>query len=218
MFGLKYRGEYTGGDTGAEFEHLTASISAFAEKEHNGDGTHGDITAASLTLQGARAGEIVSLAYDSGRYVTLDAAVWTVTAANQQYLRASRIGQLVFVQFALEQTTITVDTPSSLYIRLPEMHALPARDIYGSPSYQVGGLLFWYDNQHFTSGMGQVSAQAQDFANTVPSTLLQLDLVKDGTSDASMYHVWPFTNDLRIQGSCWFAVEPNNEAVPFYGA
>lgn len=217
MFDLRFRQQLPE-FVGAELETMSTSISAFLTNEHNEDGSHGDVTADSLSLQGATVGTIDTLAYDSARFLAEGSAVWTVDAGDLVYLRASRIGQLVFVQFALQTTVITVDTSESLFIRLPEFAAIPMRDSGGSASYQVGGTLYWSDIQHSTSGIGQVSALAQDFSSVVPSTLLQLDLLKDGTSAASMFSTWPISTNLALQGSCWFAVQPNNTPVPFFGA
>lgn len=217
MLDLLFRGQL-GETVGAELDHLTASIRAVLSTEHNDDGTHSDVTAASLTLQGATVGTIDSLAYDAARFFAEGSAVWTVSSDDLLYLRSSRIGQLVFVQFNLQTTVITTDTSESLFIRLPEFAAIPGRDSGGSVTYQVGGVLYWSDLEHSTSGMGQVSAIAQDFSNAVPSTLLQLDRTKDGTSAASMFSPWPISNNLAIQGSCWFTVQPDNTPVPFYGA
>lgn len=214
---LKFRGQLPD-VVGAELDNVTASMRAFLTAEHNDDGSHGDITASSLTLQGASVGTIDELAYDSARFFCEGLGTWTVGSDDLTYLRASRIGQLVFVQFNIQTTVITTDTPESLFIRLPEFHAIPKRDSGGSPSYQVGGILFWGDIQNSTSGIGQVSALAQDFANAAPSTLLQLDKLRDGTSAASMFGNWAISNNLWLQGSCWFVVEPDNAPVPFYGA
>ena len=217
MFDLRFRTQLPE-IVAAELESLVASLRGFLGSEHNDDGTHGDVTAESVTLQGATVGTLDSIAHDSARYFAEGSAVWTVGAADQIYFRSSRIGQLVFVQFSLETTAITVDTSGSLFIRLPEFHAIPSRDSGGSISYQVGGVLYWNDIANSRSGMGQVSAIAQDFSNAVPSTLLQLDKMQDGTSAASMFSTWAISSDLWIQGSCWFAVEPDNVATPYYGS
>lgn len=217
MIDLQFRGELPQ-STRDELEQLTARVRGILRSEHNDDGTHGDVTVTSLTVQNAAVGAITALPYDSARYFAEGSSVWTVQEADQLYFRASRIGQLVFVQFNLQETAITTDTSGSLYIRMPEFHAIPARNSGGSPSYQVGGVLEWQDNQAGTSGMGQVSALAQDFSNAVPSTLLQLDRARDATSASSMFSAWPITNNLWIAGSCWFVVEPNNDAVPYFGS
>lgn len=217
MFDLRFRSQLPG-IVAAELESLVATLRGFLGLEHNDDGTHGDVTADSLTLQGATVGTFDAIAHDSTRFFAEGSAVWTVAAGDQVFFRASRIGQLVFVQFSFESTAITVDTSGSLFIRLPEFHAIPSRDSGGSISYQVGGVLYWNDLTNSKSGMGQVSAIAQDFSNTVPSTLLQLDKMQDGTSAASMFSTWAISANLWIQGSCWFAVEPDNVAVPYYGS
>jgi hypothetical protein len=216
MLDLLFRGQL-GETVGAELDHLTASIRGVLSTEHNDDGTHSDVTATSLTLQGATVGTIDEIAHDATRFFAEGSAVWTVSSDDLLYMRTSRIGQLVFVQFSLQTTVITTDTSESLFIRLPEFAAIPGRDSGGSLTYQVGGVLYWSDIEHSTSGMGQVSAIAQDFTNAVPSTLLQLDRMRDGTSASSMFGAWPISNNLTIHGSCWFAVQPDNIAVPFYG-
>jgi hypothetical protein len=214
---LKFRDKLPAGVVD-ELDQLVGAIKGWWSPEHNDDGSHGDVNADSLTLQDGRVGELTDIAFDASRFFAEGASVWTVQSADQSYLRYSRIGQLAFVQFNLQGTGITVDTSGSLFVRLPELHALPTRDSAGSPAYHTGGILNWSDHAGGTNGIGLVSAQAQAFAGAVPSTLLQLDKCIDGTSAASMFGDWPITADLWISGSCWFTVEPNNVAVPYFGS
>lgn len=217
MFDLRFRAQLPE-MVAAEFDSFLSAVRGYLGNEHTDTGGHRDVRPESLTLQGATVGTLDTISYDSARYFAEGSAVWAVAAADQVFLRASRIGQLVFVQFSLQGTDLSVDTSGSLFLRLPEFHAIPSRDSGGSPAYQVGGVLSWRDAQNSTAGMGQVSAVAQDFSNDAPSTLLQLDKMRDGTSAASMFSTWAISNDLWIQGSCWFVVEPNNVATPFYGS
>jgi hypothetical protein len=213
MFGLKFREQLTGAFRD-EIEQLVAALSAWAGVEHNEDGTHGDVTADTISIHDAILGEPVNLPYSSARFFTSSSAVWTVDEADVVYLRATRLGQLVLVQFNLTTTGLTVDTSDSLFIRLPELHAIP-NIVGGSPAYQIGGILDWQDVTNATNGTGLVSAQAQTFAGTVPSTVLQLDRV--GPTNAT-YSAWAISADFSVTGSIWFALEPNNIPTPFFGS
>lgn len=213
MFGLKWADQLTGAIRD-EFESLAAALIGWTGAEHNNDGTHSDITADTISIHDAVIGEPVNLPYSSARFFTSSSGVWTVAEADVVYLRATRIGQLVFVQFNLTTTGLATDTADSLYIRLPELHALP-NIVGGSPAYQVSGVLDWQDVSNATNGTGLVSAQAQTFAGTVPSTVLQLDRV--GPTNAT-YSAWAISADFNITGSIWFALEPNNVPTPFFGS
>lgn len=214
---LKFRDQLPD-PTARELDQLTAAYNALLQAEHHGDGSHAAMTADSLTLQTARVGEYDNEVFDAIRFFGEGSAVWTVTSSNVLYFRVSRIGQLAFIQFNLQGTTIATDTSGSLFIRVPELHAIPSRDSAGSPGYHTAGILNWSDNQNGTNGIGLVSAQAQSFSGAVPSTLLQLDKCRDGTSASSMFGDWPISNNLWISGSGWFMVEPNNVATPYFGS
>lgn len=202
----------------SELDQLVSGVNGWLTQEHKDDGSHADVTADTVTLQGAQVGEMFDLAYTSTRFFAEGAAVWTVSSGNQLFFRGSRIGQMVFVEFNLQGTAIATDTPGSLFIRLPELHALPSRDSSGSPGYHVGGILNWTDIGGGTNGIGLVSAQAQSFSGGVPSTILQLDKCRDSSSASSMFGNWPISANLWIQGSIWFPVERDNVAVPYYGS
>lgn len=216
--GLKFR-EKLPDDVVGEFDNLFAAVRGFFFSEHNEDGTHSAVVADSVELQGATVGTLTDVAYDASRFFASGASVWTVSSDDQVYFKYSRIGQLVHVAFAFQTMAITVDTSASLYMRLPELHAMAIRaSATGSPAYFIGGVLNWNDITNGTSGMGMVSAQAQAFSGSVPSTIIQLDRCKDGTSAASMFSAWAISANFNFSGSCWFMCEPNNIAVPFYGS
>src|SRR4051812_14388542 len=78
-----------------DLQRLQTAITAGWGQEHNPDGSHGDVVADSLDLQGAAVGEWVDLPYSAARFDTDGSGVWTVDATDVNYLRMSRIGQIV---------------------------------------------------------------------------------------------------------------------------
>lgn len=208
-----------------DLEGIASGVHAGWGRQHKTDGSHSAITADSLTLQGATAGAVTGLAYDAARFSTYTGGTWTVASTSFEYLRFSRFGQLVFVQFSIGPTTIAVDTPDYLVINMPELHALPGQPKgagLGTPQY--GGTLHWTDLNASNGGAGEngigaISAQASEMDQTAPSTGLWLERVVDpGTVTSYALKQWPLSTTLYLEGSIWFTCEPNNEARPFYGA
>lgn len=198
-----------------EFDNVLAKVGGLLESQHNDDGSHGDVVAESVSLQGAKVGELISLPYDARRFATYGAnCTWTVDEADQIALRASRIGQLVFVQFRYETTVLAgVDTPDSLEITLPEFHMLPA--ISGtSPAALTGGSLLWQDVAAGTNGIGLVQAIAYNFSGTIPATSISLLRQNPASSTAQQ---WALSANLFVNGFCWFVTTPDNASTPFYG-
>lgn len=187
---------------------LVASIGASWDVEHRDDGTHGDVTVQSLSVQGGKIGEWTDVPYSASLFFGDGSAVWTVQSGDVRYLKASRLGQLVFVQFRLESTAITTDTSDALYIRLQDYHALPFSDSTGAFATTAiyGGGLQWQDATNSTSGIGQVAAVAQPFG-TRPYTLLELDRVSPTNAT---FDDWAISSDLSIYGWCLFACQPQN--------
>lgn len=188
---------------------------AFLDQEHNADGSHKDVVADSVTLQGAVVGELIDLPFDARRFSAYGAnCTWTVDSTDQIALRASRIGQLVFVQFRFDGTALAgVDTPDSLEITLPEFHMLPA--ISGAtPAALTGGSLLWSDSAAGTNGIGLVQAIAYNFTGTIPATSISL-LRQNPASSASQQ--WPMSANFSVNGCCWFITTIDNASTPFYG-
>lgn len=212
MFGLIHRNQLTT-YVASEFENFMARLKALWLKEHKEDGTHGDITPSSVTLQGASIGTYEDIRYDADLFFTNGSADWEVGANEVTYFRAMRIGQLVFIQFRLDGTSISVDTADDLYIRLYDYHVKALVTSTGSNVEQFGGMCRWYDRQAGTTGQGEVSAIAQDAGAGLPaSTVIQLYCVDTDNT----FKVWAISNNLDITGFCWFITEPDNVAVPFW--
>ncbi len=186
---------------------MVASIGAAWDKEHKDDGTHGNVTVDSLTVQGAKVGDLSDVAYDGSIFFANGSAVWTVQSTDVRYLKTSRIGQLVFVQFRLEGTALATDTSDALYISLRDFHALPYLGSSGFGTTEIyGGGLQWQDVANSKSGVGQVAAVAQPFG-TRPYTLLQLDRVSPTNAT---FDNWAISSNLDVYGWCWFMCQPDN--------
>lgn len=184
-----------------ELQGLVGSINVFNGQEHKADGTHGDITADSLTLSDVPVGTLVDLPYEPARF-TGDLGAWDVDAVDFQYLRACAVGQFVTVWFGLSGTGDGTFN-NTLYISLPEYHITPTiYDDGGGLNYQgyTGGAYYFSDA--IGSGVGIVRAQQ----NPVTGNPTQLLLSKPDSSgfDGS-------DNDYR--GFCTFLITPGN--VPF---
>ncbi len=215
MFDLKYR-DVLPMMVGDEFDSFGAQLRGFSRQEHNTDGSHANITAETLSLQGAGVGEVVDLAYDSARYIQSGGTSWTVSSGDQVYLRSSRIGQLIFIQFYV-QTTVIVGTPSYLIIRLPEMHAIPNRNALPSPAGQFVGMCEWFDYPGSLAGIGQVEVIADSFSNAIPFTSIQLRRYGNDATDVVGWATWPASTDFWIHGSGTFFAQPNNRGLTFFG-
>lgn len=192
-------------------KHLSLTVNRGWTTEHTIDGGHGDITATSVEVQGAVMGEWFDLPFADARFFAEGSSVWTVTAANLNYLKAVRLGQLVHVMFRVEGTTITVDTSATLFISLPEFNAIPLSSLAVSVQTWYGGMDSWSDIQHSTSGIGPVSAIAQPY-DPRPLTLLQLGKIGPTNATGSSFAI---SSNFNIGGICTFPVNIDNLAVPY---
>lgn len=198
----------------SELDNLTTSLTAYLDAQHNQDGTHGDVTADTLELQGAQVGVWFDLPYSAARFqASVGGSVWTVTAANQVYLKAMRIGQLAHVMFQLNASTITVGA-TGLLLWLPEFTCLPVGQQAAASTPYVGGIATWANVPAGTNGLSAVTAYALPpaSANGKSRTVLAID--QFGPVNATFAN-FPVTADLNIIGSCWFPVTPNNDGLTF---
>lgn len=196
---------------------LESQLRALLDREHNEDGTHSDITADSLTLHTGEVGEVTELAWTAGRFAAaFTAGTWdiTSTSSKMKYLRVSQVGRIAFASFRIEGTVIATDSVEELWIRLPELHAMPAANAAGVATSFTGGVCYWLDGATSDLGMGLVSPAADGFTNSVPGTLL---VVTKYNSDAKVLTQWPISTNLTIDGSAWFFLEPDNTPTPFFG-
>ncbi len=209
MFNLYYADQLADDKATSEFVSIQTQISAWETKEHNADGTHGDITVDSLSIQKGVVGVVTPLTFSSARF-SASSGTWAVAAAVA--LQYTRVGQLAFVQFVIDTSTLSGSTALYLAIQVPELHVSPTRSSHAATgNVYIGGAFQWFDFQHSTQGFGPVGAQATALSGTVPSTRLVL------YPDATAVTPFPVSNDLSVQGSCWFALTKNNVALPFFG-
>jgi hypothetical protein len=206
------------GDLDRRVSQLESQLRALLGREHNEDGTHQDVTVDSLTLHNGEVGEVTALAHTDARFfAAFTAGTWDITteAAKMKYLRVSRVGRIAFVSFRIEGTVIATDSVEELWIRLPELHAVPAQNAAGVAVSFAGGVCYWLNADTSDVGMGLVAPAADGFSNTVPGTLL---VVTKYDSSAKVLTQWPISSNLTIDGSAWFFLEPNNTPTPFFGA
>lgn len=184
--------------------------------EHNEDGTHNAITANSIELQGGAVGEVVDLAHDAARYSVSGGTSWTVAAEDQVYLRYSRLGQVVFLQFFL-QTTVVAGTPGFLVIEVPELHAIPSRSSTGNPAIQAGGFGEWSDITNGRDGIMSITPVATNFSGAIPTTSIFIQRYATNAFDATFAN-WSATSELWLYGSTTFFVERDNSPHTFFGS
>jgi hypothetical protein len=191
-----------------ELENIVSKVKGFFSAEHNDDGTHGDITADSVTLHGGQVGELIDLPFNATRYLTDSSAVWTVSSDDQVYLRYSQIGRMAWVEFWLQTTVTTVDVADSLLIRLPELHPLRAMVEAGVTfgAQHTCGSFQWADLEHSTAGMGYVIAQ------TINSGGYQAAVVRLVKNDAATFAV---ANNYMVRGFAIFPLNTDNAPIPF---
>jgi hypothetical protein len=209
MFDLYYADHIKDGKATSEFVSLQSQLSTWGSKEHNNDGTHANITAQNLTLQKGTVGVVTPLTFSATRF-TSSTGTWAVAAATT--LQYTRVGQLAFVQFIVNTSALSGSTSLILTIQVPELHGLPTKSTHATTgNVQIGGSCQWVDFQHAASGSGPVGAQATALTGAVPST--RIVIYPDDTASTP----FPISNDLFVQGSCWFALTVNNAALPFFG-
>lgn len=187
------------------------TINASWATEHTTDGAHGDVTATSVSVQGATMGEWIDLPFAPTRFSGDGDAVWTVAPENVNYLKAMRIGQLVCVMFRVENTILSVDTSDALYIKLPEFNAIPTAGTQAPLQVWFGGTHEWTDTDNSTRGMGTANAEAQPYDPT-PLTLIALNRLGPATGTFSN---WAVSADLSIGGILWFPVNASNLPLPY---
>ena len=202
---------------------VASRVNSFFSKEHKADGTHSTITADTISVQGANIGVHVDLAWTTGRYeAAFTSGTWSITSTEspQKFLRYIRVGQLVFVQFHIAGTTIATDSVEELWIRLPELHAIPALNTANVAYAYAGGVCKWNDFDNDRAGIGLVAPSADDFSNTVPGTLLVVTryYTDDAVPITGGLWQWPISTSLDISGSATFILQPNNTPSPYFGS
>lgn len=214
MFGLINRGIMPQSVTD-EFENFTSRLKGLWTKEHNEDGTHGDITASSITLENKRVGELVNVPYNSAKFNTLDAGIWTVSESNYSYINYAQVGQLIFVNFEILNSTLTFDTTDGFTFTIPEVHAVST---FIGPSgeglYQDSMCGEWFcTDETATAREGLILASVFPSiggADTVPYTKIVLNCWEDGLA----FHQFPKGTYSVLRGSLWFfADKSSNVAV-----
>lgn len=203
-------------------ESMASGIKTGWGQQHNADGSHGDIIADTMKLQGAFAGEVVNLPYDAARYQTYGSdALWNVDETDQVTLRYTRIGQLVVVQFDIQNSTLTgTDSPDDIVIRIPEFHALPKGD--GGTFMSSGNGYASFGAVTFTTATSLPQTANigiafnslvyhTEFFNTTPSTGIALEPVDTAIRQ------WSLGTTVNVNGFAAFFVEKDNAANPYLG-
>lgn len=163
-------------DVKASLNSITGSLKGFLLGEHHEDGTHGDVTADSLSISGGSLGEWVEVPYGPARFYTDTVnCVWTVEENDQRFLKYMKCGNLAIIAFDIEGSTLSgTDTAEDLFINLPELDPI----IFSSKGQEV----LWYSVgvcNTATDGFGTFSIGVGPCnfgqSTTHPGTILDLD-------------------------------------------
>lgn len=167
MFGFMNRDRIDIAAVKDEFDNIYDSLRAifFASKtnaggQHKEDGSHGIVTADSVKIQGSTIGEVTTIAYDAARF-TSDIFTWQVDAVDFEYIRFTRVGQLVTLWFGVSGTSFPGGPVNDIRILMPELHLLPAIFNDGSGliySTYLGGMCRYSD----ASGEGYCEVRARE--------------------------------------------------------
>lgn len=191
-----------------QFEDLAAQVKTGWNTNHNSDGTHADVEASSLSLQGARAGEFTDLNYWSSRFGTFIAlgTGWIVESKDVNYLRWSRVGQLAFLQFSIYNSSVQGIPITELLIDLPEVNARQVDPNLLGTIAQNGGSLSWTDADGTGIGYCYISVNV-----ATKSTALFLDKIHTVAGAASGPRSWQVgANNVNVNGSIYFMLEASN--------
>lgn len=110
-----------------ELDGLVAKINAFLGREHQSDGTHGAVTATSLTVLGglrehrrtAALGDWAAVPYAATDFTGSGTMLWTVEAADAQVRRFTVIGHTLHYNLALAATSVGGTVSNELRVALP---------------------------------------------------------------------------------------------------
>ena len=186
----------------SELENLSAAITGWVTKEHNLDGTHGDMTADSLNLQGGPTGEVVNVPKSDLLFSNSGAGTWTVSDTDFQYFRYVRVGQLLYVHFHIIASSLSSAT-TSLYITLPGFYLYP--EVNGNGTFFQNFSMDWTEPTATTSGVGVINITQQD-------TGLRLGLSKGSSAGGSIgTGNWTTNvNDIYIRANIGIFLNRNN--------
>lgn len=129
-----------------ELSQLVASIQGSWDVEHLLDGTHGNVTAESLSTRGGLyehsrdtpAGEWKSPVYASTNFTGNGSMSWDVSQNDISSFSYMAIGKTLFFRFIAIQTTVGGTVSSELRLRVPGGY-LPAVGGYGTFGYVDNG-------------------------------------------------------------------------------
>jgi hypothetical protein len=193
-----------------ELEQYNANLNQYIYREHDENGKHTDVTADSVSLQGANIGEVVDLPYSSVRYTTGGSGTWTVEQTDQSFLRYVRVGQMVVLNFALGNTVISVDTPTDdLIINLPEFQAITGKATSGGIYLAANGVASYANTTEAVTGFCRAYVEAVNVAGFMPYTRVGLYGMQ------VTFAALPVT--ISFWGTLTFFIQPNNTAVSFSG-
>jgi hypothetical protein len=155
--------------TDGRLHTMAASVETGYHTEHNPDDTHATIHATGAISERARTvamGVWISFTPLTATSFAGSAAAWTVSVAAQTYLRYMLVGETAFVQFSLDNTSVTA---GSAYLAMTLPVALkPVSDLMLNPCYVVDngtGSIGFTQTSIGTSGRGELRFFLTSLAN-----------------------------------------------------
>lgn len=135
------------------FKVLVAGIATGYHTEHNDDDTHSTIHATGAISERDRTtplGEWIAAPFVAADFVGTSPLTWTVSAAMVTSFRYMLIGKTLWVNIAIDGSTLGGSGASALTLKLPaHFMPLPGQQYFGACEYNEGG----------TSGTGVVIVQ-----------------------------------------------------------
>lgn len=100
---------------------FVVGLSEFVKKEHKDDGSHGAITADSITERGRTTpqGEWIDVPYNAANFTGNGTMTWTVDAADVSNFRYMLIGKTLFVDGIFNTTSVTAPLNTMLKVKIP---------------------------------------------------------------------------------------------------
>jgi hypothetical protein len=157
---------------------------------------------------------MISPNFQTLTFTTPDLGVWTVSSSNLSYLRYSQVGQLVFVNFEITDSTLTTDTTDSFDIIIPNIHAKSTQikaDLTGFSQVSACGEWHCLDSTAvFREGLLTASVfPSLSATDSVPFTKISLNCWEDGLG----FHQFPKGTYSNITGSLWFFIDKPSEVT-----
>lgn len=211
MFSLKSSDDVKSwADVQDEFVNIIAQLNAWAQQQHNPDGSHSAVTATRLNLQNGFVGELISLPVDPSLF-TASSGTWTVSTSNVPFYQYIQVGRLVWVNIVINSSVISGTNPTYLFISLPQFNIPLSMNlgVNNEATQFVGGGFQWIDYAIMASGSDVVTCQNVGVGSMGVTRRLVL-----GPGPASNGYTFRDSTNFGLNAYCWIPLTVNNAANP----